>query len=154
LASATWYLFNQAVSGVTPAGQDLQTAKSGTTGWQPTKSITTTSAYWYSTAINGTYNAGTYTFVLWTNNPGSSSQVTVEIYKVNNDGSGATLVSSQTKEAGTSGGGNHPTTYTYSGIAAVALSNQRLMVKITKASGVDLTMAYNTNDFPTRLVTP
>jgi beta-glucanase (GH16 family) len=154
LASATWYLFNTSVSGVTPAGQILQTAKSGTTGWQPTKTVSTTAAYWYASAQNGTYNAGTYTFVLWTNRTASSSQVKVDIYKVNSDGSGATLVASQTKEAGQSASGNHATTYTFSGISAVSLSNQRLMVKLTKASGVDCTMCYNTNDFPTRLVTP
>ena len=154
VGSATWYLFNQTVSGVTPAGQNMQTAKSGTTGWQPTKSITTTSSYWYGTPLSGTYNAGTWTFVLWTNNPGTSSQVKVDVYKVNSDGGGAVLIASQTKEAGTSGGGNHATTYTFSGIGAQTLSNQRLMVKITKSSGTDLTMAYNTNDFPTRLVTP
>ncbi len=150
----TWYLFNQSVSGVSPAGQNLQDTNSSTTGWQPTRSITTTAAYWYSPVINGTYNAGTYTFVLWTNNPGSSSQVRVDIYKVNSNGGGATLIASQTKEAGTSAGGNHATTYTLSGIGAVGFSNQRLMVKLTKASGVDCTMGYNTNDFPTRIETP
>ena len=154
LPSTTWYPFNTAVSGVSPAGQNMQTTHSGTNGWQPTTSITTTSKYWYSTPITGTYNAGTWTFYLWTNNPGASSQVAVEIAKVNSDGSGATVIATQTKEAGTSGGGNHATTYTFSGISAQSLSNQLLRVKITKASGVDLTMAYNTNDFPTRLVTP
>ncbi len=155
LASATWYLFNQAVSGVSPAGQGMQTTNSATTGWQPTKAITTTASYWYSDAtINGTYNAGSWTFVLWTNNPGSSSQVTVEIYKVNSDGSGAVLIASQTNEAGTSATGNHATTYTFSNLSAVSLNNQRLMLKISKASGVDCTMAYNTNDFSSRVVTP
>jgi hypothetical protein len=154
LPTTTWYLFNTSVSGVTPAGQIMQTTKSGTTGWQPTRAITTTAAYWYASAQSGTYNAGNWSFIIWTNNPGSAVNVTVELYKVNSDGSGATLLGSQTLNAGTSGGGNHATTYNYNGISAVSLSNQRLMVKIVKASGVDLTMCYNTNDFPTRLVTP
>ena len=154
LPSTTWYLFNQSVSGVTPAGQDLQTTLSTTTGWQPTTTITTTAKYWYSTALNGTYKAGNWSFVLWTNNPGSSSTVKVDLYQVSTTGSGAVLLGSQTIEAGTSGGGNHSTTFTFSNLAAATFSNQLLLVKITKATGADLTMAYNTNDFPTRLVTP
>ncbi len=154
LPSATWYLFNQAVSGVVPAGENLQTAFSGSTGWQPLKTITTTASYWYSTTINGTYKAGNWSFILWTNNPGTAVNVTVEIYKVNADGSGAALLGSQTVNAGTFGGGNHPTTFTFSNLPAVSLNNQRLLIRIVKASGVDLTMAYNTNDFPTRLITP
>lgn len=153
-ASTTWYLFNQSSTGVTPAGQNLQTTNSSLTGWQPTIKITTTSAYWYSPILNGIYNTGSWSFVLWSNNPGSSSTVSVELYKVNTDGSGAVLITSQSKEAGTSGGGNHATTYTFSNLATVSLNNQRLMVKITKTAGTDLTMAYNTNDFPTKLITP
>ncbi len=154
LPSATWYLFNQNVSGVTPAGENLQTTQSGISGWQPIKAITGTASYWYSPTINGTYKAGNWSFVLWTNNPGSAVNVTVELYRVNSNGSGATLLGSQTLNAGTSAGGNHATTYTFSNLGAVSLSNQRLMVKVVKSSGVDLTVVYNTNDFPTRLITP
>ncbi len=152
--SNTWYLYNTAVSGVTPSGQILQTTKSGTTGWQPTVTLNTTAKYWYSTAQTKTIPAGTWSFVLWSNNPGSSSQIKVDIHKVNSSGGGATLIASQTRECGTSGSGNHATTFTFSGIAAQSLSNQRLRVTITRTSGRDLTMAYNTNDFPTRLITP
>src|SRR5262249_30805434 len=60
----------------------------------------------------------------------------------------------QQLDVNTTGGGNHPSTYNYNGAAAVALSGQRLMVKIYKVSGADVTMAYNTNDFPSRLLTP
>jgi hypothetical protein len=52
------------------------------------------------------------------------------------------------------GTGNHPSTNNFQGIAAVSLTNRRLMVKINKVSGVDVMMAYNTNDFPSRLLTP
>jgi hypothetical protein len=64
------------------------------------------------------------------------------------------VIGSQTMEARTSASGNHATTNTFGGVGAVSLNNQCLMVKITKASGVDLTMVYNTNDFPTKLATP
>ena len=149
----TWYLYNTAVSGITPAGQNMQTANSGVTGWQPIKIINTTSSYWYAPAETKTYAAGTWTFTLWTNSPGASS-IKVDLYKVNADGSGAVLLGSQTKDISTTGTGNHPTAYTFTTTSGTALSNQRLMVKITKTSGADATMAYNTNDFPTRLVTP
>lgn len=148
----TWYLFNTPVS-VSPAGQDLQTATSGVTGWQPIKSITATSSYWYSPAVTGSVSAGTWNFYLWSNSPGSASNVRVEVYRVATDGSGATLLGSQTKDVNASGTGNHQTVYSFN-TATMPFSNQRLLVKLTLASGASATIAYNSNDFPTRLVTP
>jgi beta-glucanase (GH16 family) len=149
----TWYLFNTTVSGVSPAGQNLQSTKSGTTGWQPIKTISTTSSYWYSPTMTGTISSGTWYFYLWSNSPGSSSNVRVDVYRVSSSGGSATLIGSQTKDVNASGTGNHQTTYSFSG-SSVSLSGQRLMVKITKSSGANATIAYNSNDFPTRLVTP
>jgi len=154
LPQTTWYLFNQQTSGVTPAGENLQTNNSSVTGWQPTTTITTTTKHWYSPVINGTYKAGTWQFILWTNSPGSSSQVKVEIYKVNSDGSGATLIGSQTVDVNSTGTGNHQSVFSISTSSDISFNNQRIRVSITKVSGVDCTMAYNTNDFPTRLITP
>lgn len=155
LAPATWYLFNTPVSGVIPAGQNMQTGNTTVTGWQPTKPVTATASYWYSPVLNGTYNAGNWSFVLWTNEPASSSTVQVSLYKVNPDGSGATQIgTSQSLDVKTTGTGNHPSTFNFNGISPVSLSNQVLMVKVMKTAGVDCTMAYNSNDFPTRLQTP
>lgn len=154
-APTTWYLFNTPVSGVTPAGQNMQTGNTTVTGWQPTKSVTATASYWYSPVLNGTYNAGNWSFVLWTNEPASSSTVQVSLYKVNSDGSGATQIgTSQVLDVKATGTGNHPSTFNFSGISPVSLNNQLLMVKVVKTAGVDCTMAYNSNDFPTRLQTP
>jgi hypothetical protein len=151
----TWYLFNQSVGGVTPAGENMQTSLSGVTGWQPTKKITTSSSYWYSPGLSGVYNLGAWSLILWSNNPGSSSQITVELYRVNPDGGTPVLLGSQTLEAGTSGAGNHSTTFSFNVPQEVYMQyGQRLMLKITKASGADLTICYNANDFPTRLITP
>jgi hypothetical protein len=50
--------------------------------------------------------------------------------------------------------GNHTSAFTFSGIAAQTLSNQRLCLGIVKSAGADATMVYNTNDFDTKLVTP
>ena len=52
-----------------------------------------------------------------------------------------------------SSGGNHTTNYSFY-VTGFSLNNQRIMLKITKSSGVDLTMCYNTNDFATRLLAP
>jgi len=131
----------------------LQTEDSGVTGWQPIKTITGTPSYWYTPELSGTYSGGTWTFTLWTNSPGTSSNVRVELYKVNGDGSGATLLGSKVMDVNASGTGNHETVYTYD-VGDVSLTNQRIMVKIAKDSGVDPIMSFNTNDFPTRLVTP
>ncbi len=152
--ATTWYLFNTAVSGAAPAGQILQSTQSTMNGWQPIKTITTAASYWYSDTQTGTYTAGNWQFILWTNTPASSSVIRVEIYRTNADGSGAVLIGGQQLDVITTGGGNHASTYNYNGVAAVSLSSQRLMVKIFKVSGADATMAYNTNDFPSRLLTP
>jgi beta-glucanase (GH16 family) len=149
----TWYLFNTPVSGVSPAGQDLQTNRSGTTGWQPIQLITTNAAYWYSPAVTGTTAAGTWDFYLWSNSPGSPSYIRVDLYQVNASGSGARLIGSQTQNINATGTGNHPSLYPFSA-SAITFGNQRLLVKITSVSGVNATIAYNSNDFPTRLLTP
>ena len=155
LPSATWYLFNSAVGGTTPAGQNLQTANSTVTGWQPTRTVATAPAYWYSTALNGSYNAGDWSFVLWTNSPASASTVQASLYRVNPDGSGAVQIgTSQALDVRATGTGNHASTFTFSGVPSISFSNQLLSVKIEKTAGADCTMAYNTNDFPSRLITP
>lgn len=154
LPSATWYLYNQNVSGTSPSGQNLQTTNSGLTGWQPIREITSAPAYWYSPELNGTYAAGNWDFTLWSSAPAGASNVTVELYKTDLNGGNATLIGSQTKDVSLTGTGNHPSQYTFSNVGKTTFSGQRLMVKITKASGASVTMAYNTNDFPTRLVTP
>lgn len=154
IPSTTWYLYNTSISGVTPAGQILEPTKEAATGWQPTRAITTTAAYWYTDTHTGTYPAGNWQFVLWTNSPGSSSIIRVEVYKTNANGSNAELIGGQQLDVSATGGGNHPSAFGLTGTAAASLSGQRLMVKIFKVSGADATMAYNTNDFPTRLLTP
>lgn len=131
----------------------LQTEHGGVTGCQPIKIITSYPSYWYTPELSGTYSGGTWTFILWTNSPEASSNVRVELYKVNGDESGATLLGSQVMDANASGTGYHETVYTYD-VGDVSLTNQRIMVEIAKDSGEDTIMSFNINDFPTRLVTP
>ena len=149
----TWYLFNQAVSGASPNGENMQADHSGITGWQPIKTITDSPSYWYTPALDGTYTGGDWTFTLWTNSPDSASEITIELYKVDADGSGAEQIGSQTNDVMASGTGNHPTLYTFNA-PALELDNNRIMVKISKSSGADAVISYNTNDFPTRLEAP
>jgi hypothetical protein len=89
---------------------------------------------------------------MWNNNVGAAN-VQIDIYKVNSDGTGAVLLGTKTMDAGNSGLGNHPTTFAIT-VSAASFANQRLLVKITKTTGSDMTMAYNGNDFPTRLILP
>jgi beta-glucanase (GH16 family) len=153
LPSTTWYLFNQKVAGVNTISENIQTGKSSVSGWQPIKAISTTQNVWTTPVTNGTYRNGNWNFTLWTNNPGGTSNVKVDLIKVNADGSGGVFLGSKIMNVSATGGGNHPTTYSYN-LNSVSFNNQRLMVKVTKTSGVDAVMCYNTNDFPTRLVTP
>lgn len=131
----------------------MQTTKNVISGWQPTKTINITPNFWTTPLVNGTYPSGKWNFTLWTNNQGSSSNITVDILKVNADGTRVVLLGTQTMNVSATGTGNHPTVYSYN-LNAASLNNQRLMVKVYKSSGVDTTTCYNTNDFPTRLVTP
>lgn len=153
IPSTTLYLYNQGVSGLNTVSQDMQTGKSNVFGWQPVKAITSNQSVWTAPTTSGTYKAGNWDFTLWTNNPGSASNVKVDLVKVNADGSGETVLGSKTINVASTGGGNHTSVFSYN-LGTITLNNQRLMVKVSKASGVDAVMAYNTNDFPTRLVTP
>jgi len=153
--TVTLYLYNTDISGVTPAGQNLQGAKGTTTGWNPTKTITTTPAFWYSPELTGNYDAGNWSLTLWSNSPTSASTVEVSLYKVNADGSEEVQIgSSQTCNVNATGAGNHTSTFNFTGLPVVNFSNQRLLVKIVKIDGVDCTIAYNSNDFPSILKTP
>ena len=157
--TATLYPGNTAVSGVTPAGLDLTATAPATGGWTPTKTVSETPLYWYSDALTGSYAAGNWSFILWTNSPGApvtSSVVEVSLYRVNADGSGAEPVGSpQTRDIKTTGGGNHSSTFNFNAIPATSFNNQRLLLKIVRAGGDgNCTMAHRTSDFPTRLTTP
>jgi len=151
LAAGTLYLSNTATSGVTPAGMSLAAAGSSATGWTPTTTLNATAKYWYSAAQTQSYAAGTWNVVLWTNGPGSSTQ-RVEVLRTAANGGSATVLGSATVDINTTGGGNHPTNFAIN-LGAQSLSNQRLALRITKTAGVDAVMAFNGNDFPSRLIT-
>lgn len=145
-----WYLYNSMADGA--SGEVLQAEHSGMTGWQPIKTITQEANCWYTPNLLGDYNAGTWNMTLWTA-PAAASNVTVEMYKTNYDGSNAELLSSQTVDVAASGTGNHPTSFILN-CPQISLNNERIMIKIYKFSGEDIVMCYNTNDFPSRLEAP
>lgn len=153
LSPVDWYLYNKPVSSMASGVQNMQVTKNLITGWQPIKEINGTPGVWTTPTIDGIYKKGTWKFVLWTNSPISASYVKAQLFKVNGDGSNSVLLGEQVINVTSTGGGNHPTYYSFS-LDTVTLKNQRLMVKISRSSGVNAIMAYNTNDFPTRLITP
>ena len=155
----TLYPGNTAVSGVTPAGLDILTTAPTTNGFTPTKTVNETPLYWYSEPLTGSFTAGSWSFILWTNSPGApvtSSIAEVSLYRVNADGSGAAPIGSpQTQDIKTTGGGNHPSTFSFTNVSGTAFNSQRLMIKVVRTGGNgNFTMVYRSADFPTRLTTP
>ena len=152
-----WHLSGTAMTGVTPTGLTLQEIISTETGWTPTKSLTlNTPFYWYSTALTKTITAGNWSFTMYSNKPAASSIITLEVYKVNADGSGAQQIGiSQTADVYATGSGNHTSTFTIGSFPTMSLNNQRLMVKIFRSGGTaDASMCYNGNNFDSRLIMP
>ena len=151
-----WYLYNEAVDGICPAGEGLMSDISELTvkGWQPTKQITTEAAIWYSPVIDGTYKEGDWKFTLWTDEQPENTIINVALYKVNEDGSEEQLITEKTNDV--RGSGNHPNEFFFEGIDAVTFENQRLKIAIKKIDGEkDVVMGYNPADiFKTMLETP
>jgi len=136
-------------------GQSLITYSTSNSGFTPTLTIGAASAYWYSQPISGVFAAGDWQFLLWTGSPGCPSEVTVEIGSTGVDGSGFSLLASQTQDINASGLGNHISTFDFGTLAAQALLGRLLRVRIVLASGCSAVMVYNAGvDFDTRLVTP
>lgn len=134
-------------------GESLQANNATLTGWQPIKTITSAANRWYTPALSGDYAAGEWNFTLWTAPAAAGTEVSVALYKTNAAGNAPVLLGSQTLDVSTTGTGNHPSQFSFN-CPTVSLANERLMVQIECTSGQDVVMCYNTNDFPTRLVTP
>jgi len=150
-ATSTLFMSNTAASGVTPAGLTLSAAASSATGWNPTTTLNTTAKYWYSPAQTQSYAAGTWNVVLWTNGPGSSTH-RVELLKADTNGGSATVLGSATLDISTTGGGNHASTFAIA-LGAQSFANQRIALRVTKTAGADAIVAFNGNDFPSRVIT-
>lgn len=141
--------------GTNPAGDQAVTTNTGTAnGFTPTSTLSSTPLYWYSPAMTGLFNAGTYTLTLWSDSPGAASNVTVELGTSNPNGSGFNSLGTSTADVNASGGGNHSTNFTFS-LGVLSLTNQVLVIKITQASGTPAVIVYNDGtDFGSVLTIP
>ena len=150
--TSTLYLSNTA-SGTTPAGMTLSTGKSSLTGWQPLATLGSGATTWLTGAQSLSIPAGTWNVILWTAPPSGSSVQRVDIVRTAADGTGATVLGSASLDILNTGIGNHPSTFSIA-LGAQTLANQRFAVVVTKTSGADGTLAFNGNDFPSRLEYP
>jgi hypothetical protein len=149
----TYHLVSTAFGGASPAGDLMQTTTLAPSGFNPTLSIGGFGFYyWYSPAFSGITNAGTYVFQLWTNSPGGSSNVKVELGYSNPDGTGYTLLGVSTLDVNASGAGNHITQYAFN-VPSLSLTNQVFRIAIGLNVGTAATMAFNAGDFDTNLAT-
>ena len=159
--ASTWHLLsctssicsNGSVTGVTPAGQDLESTPGTISGFQPTKMLTA-AANWYSAPLTGVYDSGAWQLGLFTTSPGSASVVRADLFVVAADGTSPTQLGSAQLDTNATGGGNHLSYFSFPGVPSVTLANQRLKVVLTPVSGAAPEMIYNGNDFDTALTAP
>lgn len=151
--ATSWHLLNTAVSGATPAGETLDSAAGTVSGFQPTKMLTAP-ATWYSAPLTGKYDAGAWSVGVFTTSPGSASVLKAEVFKTAADGSGAISLGSAQVDTNTTGGGNHRSWFTLTGVTAQTFASQRMKLLLTPVSGTAAQMVYNGNDFDSLITTP
>jgi hypothetical protein len=151
-AADTYHLLSPTASGVTTnSGQRLVSTSTANSGFTPTRTINATPSYWYSAPISGAFPAGAWNLIIWSGAPGCSSSITAEIGTSNADGSGYSLLDTQTVDFNQPG--NHPNTFNFN-IPFLNLSGKLLRVTLTRSSGCDSLIAYNAGvDFDSRLIT-
>ncbi len=142
--SSAYHLTGTAAAGSpSPAGDSMITTNTGTAnGFTPTSVLSSTPLYWYSGLISGLYNSGAYTFTLWTNSPGSASNVTVQLGYSNQDGTGSVVLGTATADVNASGAGNHTTGFNFN-VPVLNFTNKVFWISITQTSGTAATIVYN-----------
>jgi hypothetical protein len=151
--ATSWHLLNGPASGVIPAGETLSSAPGTASGFQPTKMVTAAST-WYSAPLTGSYEAGAWSVGIFTTNPGVSSVLQAEFFKTAADGSAGVSLGSAQVDTSRTGGGNHTSWFTLTGLPVQAFSNQRIKLVLSPVSGGIATMIYNGNDFDSVITTP
>ena len=159
--ASTWHLLsctssicsNGSVTGVAPAGEDLESTPGAISGFQPTKMLTA-AANWYSPPLTGVYDSGAWQLGVFTTSPGSASVVQAGLYITAADGTSPLPLGSAQLDTNATGGGNHLSYFSFPGVPSVTLSNQRLKVILTPVSGATPEMIYNGNDFDSALTAP
>ena len=97
-----------------------------------------------ATLTSTTVPTGSWTVKLWTDSPGSSSMVRVDVLQ------GGTSIGNATMDVNASGGGNHTTTFSIPVTSAVTYNGQTLGVTVTHVSGAAV-VAVADGDFPSTL---
>jgi beta-glucanase (GH16 family) len=151
--ATSWHLLDGPAAGVTPAGETLASTPGTVTGFQPTRALTAP-ATWYSAPLTGSYEAGAWSVGLFTTSPAAASVLQVEVFKTAADGSDAASLGSARLDVSATGGGNHRSWFTLTGVPVERFADQRLKVVVTPVSGATATMIYNGNDFDSVVTTP
>ena len=152
LYADTYHLVSPTAGGVSPSGESLQTASTANSGFNPTKLLTGSSSYWYGPTLTGSYAAGNWSLLLWTDAPGCAANVTAVIGYTDSAGAGFVSLGSQTVDVNSTGGGIHTSSFTFA-VPFENLVSRRLRVSLVLASGCSPTLAYNAGvDFDSRLI--
>lgn len=146
----TWHLLNKPLKEIDEISSSMSIEPGSITGWQPVKLIGETPLLWYTEKLDNLLIEGNWNFNLWTDVPEGKSNVAVELYKVSNDGKKENLICKKVQDVSTTGTGNHITKFEF-GENKISCNDERIMIKIYKVSGNDVTMCYNGNDFDTKL---
>jgi beta-glucanase (GH16 family) len=148
-----WHLSNVAASGVSPVAESLSSSPGTVGGFQPVKTLTAP-AVWYGPALTGSFEEGAWSIGIFTSSPGASARVKAELFVTAADGSGASSLGAAELDMNATGGGNHRSWFTLTGVPAVHLSGQRMKLVLTPVSGASVTMIYNGTDFDSLITAP
>jgi len=148
-----WHLSSVASSGVAPAGEALSSAPGTVSGFQPLK-VLAAPATWWSAPLTGTYDAGAWSVGLFTTSPAGAAPVRVEAWKTAADGSAAVRLGAAEVDVRATGGGNHRSWFTLTGVPATAFAGERIKLTVTPLGGAEVTLIYNGNDFDSLVTTP
>ncbi len=66
LHADTYHMLSPTVGATTPSGQTLQTASTSNSGFTPTVILSATPLYWYGPVLTGSYAAGSWSLLTWT----------------------------------------------------------------------------------------
>jgi beta-glucanase (GH16 family) len=153
--ATTWHLSNAPSTGVTPVVEALDPNKGTVSGYQPLKTLAASaSATWVGPPLTGAYEEGAWSVGLFTASPAGSAVLKVEVFKTAADGSLPVLLGSKEVDVSRTGGGNHYSWFTLTGVPLTRFANERIKLVVTHVSGAAVEMIYNGNDFDSLIATP
>jgi hypothetical protein len=151
--ASSWHLSSAAAAGLSPPVESLSSAPGTVAGFQPLKTLTGP-ATWSSPALTGAFEEGAWSVGVFTTSPASSAIVRAELFVTAADGSQAASLGAAEVDVRTTGGGNHRSWFTLTGVPAVRLADQRIRLVLSPVSGAAATMIYNGNDFDSLVTAP